>query len=232
VSADERLDQRAEALALEGADPVRVDLLRRARNFKRSWVEMAEALLELRVSRRYEDWGYKDLYAYCSEELLIKKRTVDKLTGSYNTLQTHAPEVLQSDFDQRRMPSVDAVDYFAKAVDRVSDPGTAPPEEPAESVVQDLKQAVFDEQRPVTSLRRRFNGVVFTKSHDENALAIMEKSNAAAQRLCNWLPNIEGLGRDRIAETAACLDALIRDLEALIPETRDRVAAQRERQAS
>jgi len=210
---------------MEGADPLRVDLLRRARNFKRSWVEMAEALLELRVSRAYEAWGYKNLYAYCSEELLIKKRTVDKLTGSYNTLQQHAPEMLRDDFDQRQMPSFDSVDYFAKAVERVSEPG--PREEPAEDVVSDLKQAVFDEQKPVTSLRRRFNGVIFTKSHDENALQIMEKANAAAQRLCAWLPNIDGLGHDRVAEVAASLDGLIRDLEQLLPEARERVAESR-----
>lgn len=232
MSADERLDQRAEALASEGADPVRVELLRRARNFKRSWVEMAEALLELRVTRGYEAWGYKDLYAYCAEELLIKKRTVDKLTGSYDTLQRHAPEVLSNDFDQRRLPSFDAVDYFAKAVDRVSEPGSGPLDDPAETVVEDLKQAVFEEQKPVTALRRQFNGVIFTKSNDENALAIMEKANAAAERLCHWLPNIEGLGRDRVAETAAALDGLIRDLEALIPEARERVASERARQAS
>lgn len=224
MSADERLDQRAETLALEGGDPLRVDLLQRARNFKRSWVEMAEALLELRVNRAYENWGYKDLYSYCAEELLIKKRTVDKLTGSYNTLQQHAPEMLREDYDQRQMPSFDSVDYFAKAVERVSEPGAGPLETPSNEVVSDLKQAVFDEQKPVTSLRRRFNGVIFTKSHDENALQIMEKANAAAQRLCNWLPNIDGLGRDRVADVAASLDALIRDLEEMLPEARERVA--------
>ena len=52
----------------------------------------------------------------------------------------------------------------------------------------------------------------------------MEKANAAAQRLCNWLPNIDGLGRDRVADVAASLDALIRDLEEMLPEARERVA--------
>ncbi|MCA9620009.1 MAG: hypothetical protein KC731_13380 [Myxococcales bacterium] len=226
---DDRLNDRAETLETEGGDPLRVELLRRARRFKRSWVEMAEALLELRVSRAYESWGYKDLYGYCAEELLIKRRTVDKLTGSYDTLKRHAPEVLAEDYDERRVPSFDAVDYFARAVDRVSDPGAVVWEDgggESTEVVDDLRRAVFEEQRPVTSLRRRFNDVLFTKSHDENALAIMEKAHGAAERLCSLLPNVEGLDKGRVAEVAAALDGLIRDLEGLMPDRRARVEAQ------
>jgi hypothetical protein len=223
VSAEDKLDQRAEALALEGGDPQRVEMLQRARNFKRSWVEMAEGLLELRVSRAYEAWGYKDLYAYCAEELLIKKRSVDKLTGSYDAIQRHAPEVLADTYDERLVPTFDSVNYFARAVDRVEEESATHDD----AVVEDLRHAVFEDRAPVTSLRRRFNDVVFTKSHDENALAIMERTNNAAQRLCSWLPNIDGLRRERVAEVAAALDGLIRDLDGMLPETRDRVAEAR-----
>ena len=60
------------------------------------------------------------------------------------------------------------------------------------------------------------------KSPADDALAVMQRANSAAQRLCNLLPDIEGIGRDRVSEVGAALDAFIRDLESLIPEARDR----------
>ena len=41
-----KLQDRADELASQGADPMRIEALHRARRFKRSWLEMAEALSE------------------------------------------------------------------------------------------------------------------------------------------------------------------------------------------
>ncbi len=148
-----KLHERADQLEAEGADPFRVEVIRRARRFKRSWLEMAEALSTLRINKSYEGWGFADLYAYCAEELLLKRPTVDKLTGSYHTVKRHAPELLKED-DDARLPSFDAVDYFARAVGERGRPRTTPP--PAE-VVEQLERAVFDEARPVASIKKEFH---------------------------------------------------------------------------
>ena len=83
MTAASDLDSLADHLAREGADALRIELVRRARNFKRTWVEMAEALVEVRDTQAYLAWGYQDLYAYCHQELLLRQPTVDKLTGSF-----------------------------------------------------------------------------------------------------------------------------------------------------
>jgi hypothetical protein len=62
-----QLDEREALLEQQGAEPLRLEMLRLARSFKRSWIEMAEALVRLRDSRAYEGWGYPDLYAYCAD---------------------------------------------------------------------------------------------------------------------------------------------------------------------
>ena len=83
MTTHERLDRLHDALESQGADRLRLELVRRARNFKRSWVEMAEALTRVRAAQVYLEWGYPDFETYCHSELMLTKGTVDKLTGSY-----------------------------------------------------------------------------------------------------------------------------------------------------
>src|SRR5687767_8775032 len=99
-----KLDALAQMLERTGDDPQRLELVHRAQRFKRSWLELAEALQALSRSRAYEAWGYADLREYCSKELLIRSATVDKLLLSFSTLERHAPEVLERDGVARNIP--------------------------------------------------------------------------------------------------------------------------------
>jgi hypothetical protein len=219
-----QLDDRATMLAQQGADPLRLEMVRLARSFKRSWLEMAEALVRLRDSRAYEGWGYDDLYAYCADELFIKKRTVEKLTGSYVALERHAPAALHGhDHAQVQMPSWDALDYYARAVGEGESPGASPPPHASPDVLDELKQAVFDEGAPISTLRRRFHSVLYAKSADQQELEALESAVAAARRLASLLPAINGLSAARVSQVAEALEALQRDLDELLPEARDRV---------
>jgi hypothetical protein len=53
----EVLEALADRMERNGADPARVDIVRRAQRFKRSWVELAEGLYALRKSRRFQQWA-------------------------------------------------------------------------------------------------------------------------------------------------------------------------------
>ncbi|HMI86187.1 MAG TPA: hypothetical protein VK550_18965, partial [Polyangiaceae bacterium] len=64
-------------------DPERVDLLRRTRQFKASWIELAEALTESRRRGGFRRWGYDSFEDYTRRELFLRQETVDKLTGSF-----------------------------------------------------------------------------------------------------------------------------------------------------
>ena len=79
------------------------------------WIELGEGLWRLRKQRKYEAWGYSDLHEYCQKELHIKAATIDKLMLSYGTVREHAPDVLRRDGVARDIPSLEAVDYFARA---------------------------------------------------------------------------------------------------------------------
>ena len=213
----EVLEALADRMEQGGSDPVRVDIVRRAQRFKRSWVELAEGLTALRKSRRYEQWGYTDLGDYCQKELHIKSATLDKLVLSYGALRTHAPEVLRRDGVSREIPSLEAVDYFSRAVGSEDGPVKdkrrldAPRE-----VLDELRAAVFEEARSVGELRKRFDPILRPKSASEEAADGLRKLKALAERVTASVQTTEGLSEKRVGRVLAVMEALIRDVEELM----------------
>jgi len=220
MATHQRLGDLAEALEAEGADELRVHVVRRARDFKRSWVMMAEALVEVRNRESYLHWGYEDFYAYCSLELQLKQATADKLTGSYVALKRHAPSVLKRDGLNERIPTCDAVDYFAKAIQK--SPGNDAEREPAvdREVVDELRHAVFEEGAPVTELRKRFSPLFHPKPEGAEQIDTIRRATAAARRLERTIEEIDGLHRPTVRAALDSLEALREELTDLLERTK------------
>jgi len=215
MATHQRLGDLAEALQAQGADELRVHLVRRAREFKRSWVMMAEALVEARNREAYLSWGYEDFYSYCALELQLKRATADKLTGSYVALKRHAPSVLKRDGLNERIPTCDAVEYFAKALHE--EPGG---EEDARAidpaVVDELRHAVFEEGAPVTELRKRFNSVFHPRPEGAEQMEAIRRATATARRLERMIEEIDGLHRPTVRAALDSLEALREELTELL----------------
>ncbi|HJL17073.1 MAG TPA: hypothetical protein RMH99_15515 [Sandaracinaceae bacterium LLY-WYZ-13_1] len=194
----------------------RMKVISQARLFKRSWVDMAEALVAVRNRRLYERWGYETLHGYALEELNVKRSTCDKLTGSYYALERHVPHVLQWDGVAQQVPEMEAVDYFAKAVEpRPPRDGEEAPPPPPEDVVDELKQAIFEDQVSTPSLRRRFNPVLHPKDESEVRRDLLNKVRSNARRLEALVSDVDGLDEDRVDRVTTCLEELRRDLDRL-----------------
>lgn len=212
-----QLDALAQFLEQHGDDPQRLDLVRRAQAFKRSWIELAEALVRVRASGEYRAWGYDDFHRYCQGELHLKSATVDKLTVSYATLRSHAPDVLERDGVVRAIPSVQAIDYFSRAVDRAANDapehGNLRLEQGA--FMDELRSAVFDDARPVTELRKRFDPILRPQSGASQQLQHVDNALRTLRKLVETLPLIDGLSMQRRQRTEASIDLLREDLDAL-----------------
>jgi hypothetical protein len=224
MATHQRLGDLAEALEAEGADELRVHVVRRAREFKRSWVNMAEALVEVRNRESYLDWGYEDFYSYCSLELQLKQATADKLTGSYVALTRHAPSVLKRDGLNERIPTCDAVDYFAKALQRNPSNDADGERGVRQEVVDQLRAAVFEEGAPVAELRKRFNPVFSPKPEGAEYLDGIRRATATARRLEKMLEEIDGLPRPTVRAALDSLEALREDLTQLLERTKAQYA--------
>jgi hypothetical protein len=213
----EQLQELVERLE-RGGDDERLDIVRRAQRFKRSWVELAEGIAKLKKSRAYERWGYASLEEYCGKELHIRENTMAKLTLSYGALREHAPEVLKRDGVVREIPPLDAVEYFAKAFrsdDEDGAPATRRLDAP-KSVIDELRSAVFDEGSTVTALRKRFDPILNPKAANDEAGESLRKLKAVAERLAQGVQGVEGLSDARVARVLAVVEALVRDLDEMI----------------
>jgi hypothetical protein len=226
-----KLDALEQMLARSGDDPRRLELVRRAQRFKRSWLELAEALHELRKSRAYEAWGYAGLEDYCHKELSIRPATVDKLLLSFSTVERHAPEVLERDGVARNIPSLEAIDYFTRALGDEQRPGPFRRLDAGDEMIEQLRSAVFDEGQNVRELRERFNPVLNPRSEHAEDSETARKARAAAQRLHEIVPSVPGLSEARVGRVLAVLEALLSDLDAMLDKQAAKTARKRDKRA-
>lgn len=185
---DRQMEDRMLAVA---DDPMRADTLQKARAFKRTWLELAEALTRVQSHKSYEGWGYPDFDAYCRKELHLRGATVAKLLGSYRFLETSAPRVIEraraTDHFESPIPSLPAVEFVQKATERnAADAET----------LQTIQRVAFDEGLDAPVLARRFKDVAFPETERDRR----EKSRAA------------------IAATARRLSALIAETVSPVPK--------------
>lgn len=194
----------AEAEAAHADDPERAELLRRARQFKASWIQLAEALTQAKRSGRWKDWGYDSFEAYAKGELHLRQETVDKLTGSFSFLQRRAPAVLERDPIREPFPTYQAVDFLRRA----EESDTAPRE-----AVEEIRRRVIDEAAPLGAVSRAYRDVVFPVDEDTLVARDVAGVKNVARRLRELLEATRAVPRKVATETAAAIDRLLEAIE-------------------
>jgi hypothetical protein len=195
----------ADAEAEHADDPERVEMLRRTRRFKASWLELAEALSEGRRHAHFKRWGYDSFEDYTKRELHLRQETVDKLTGSFMFLKKRAPEVLTRDGLSRTIPSYQAVDFLRRAEAEEKAP---------EEAVEAIRQRVIEDGAALPSIVRQFKDVVFPV--DARTQKERDTSNLlnVAKRLRELLGETHVVPRRLASEVGESLDRLLDTLRA------------------
>ena len=199
----------ADAEAAHADDPERVELLRRARRFKASWIELAEALTLLKRNGRWREWGFDSIEAYARAELRLKPDTVDKLTGSFSFLQRRAPTVLSRDALTEPLPSYQAVDFLRRAEEQEGAPTEA---------VEGIRRRVLEEAAPLASVSREYRDLVFPVDEDTLRARDAAAVKNVATRLREILAETRAVPRRIASEASASLDRL---LEALVGQAEE-----------
>lgn len=176
---DRQMEDRMLAVA---NDPQRADTLAKARAFKRTWLELAEALTRVQNQRSWEAWGYSDFDAYCRKELHLRGSTVAKLLGSYRFLETSAPRVIERARDTEALeapiPSLPAVEFVQKATERAAaDPET----------LETIRRVAFEEGMDAPILARRFKDVAFPETDRDRREKLSASIAQAARRLSSLI---------------------------------------------
>jgi hypothetical protein len=175
---DRQMEDRLHAVA---DDPVRADTLQKARAFKRTWLELAEALSRANDKRLWDKWGFEDFDAYCRKELHLRSSTVAKLLGSYRFLETSAPRVIErarSDRFEAPIPSLPVVEF----VQRATETGAADAE-----TLRSIHRVAFEEGADAPVLNRQFGKVAFPQTDHDRRDKLRGSIAQAARRLSSLL---------------------------------------------
>ena len=162
-------------------DPVRADTLQKARAFKRTWLELAEALTRVSDKRLWETWGFTDFDAYCRKELHLRGSTVAKLLGSFRFLETSAPRVIErarADGFEAPIPSLPAVEFVQKATERAAaDPET----------IETIKRVAFEEGVDAPLLAKKFRDIAFPETESDKREKLRSNIAQTARKLSSLI---------------------------------------------
>ena len=173
-------------------DPERAEALTAARNFKRSWLELAEALSKVYERKSWKHWGYASFDEYSKSELHITKATASKLIGSFRFLKTSAPKIIEraQAAPEAPIPSMKAIDFVARAEKR-GDAST--------SVLKEIRQAAFEEGADAPMLTKRFKEIAFPMKPDQKRARVRAQLAATGKRLAALLADPDSPLPDPVA---------------------------------
>jgi CRISPR/Cas system CSM-associated protein Csm2 small subunit len=208
------VDRALAALEEQHADdPERVELLRRTRRFKSSWLQLGEALAEVKRGKTWERWGYESLEAYAKAELKLRMDTVEKLTGSYMFLHKSAPEVLRRDPLANHLPSYQAIDFLRRAEERneqsIAEGGD---HTVSEETMGEVRKKVLDEGVPMATVARLYKDSLFPVSESEKKTKDKKDIKAAATKLKELLAETQAVPRRLASTVGDALDELLNEL--------------------
>jgi hypothetical protein len=175
--------QMEDRLLAVSNDPLRADTLQKARAFKRTWLELAEALTKVQSNRSWEQWGFTDFDAYCRKELHLRGSTVAKLLGSYRFLETSAPRVIErarvgGDSFESPIPSLPAVEFVQKATERAAaDPET----------LETIQRVAFDEGLDAPLLAKKFKEIAFPETDRDKREKLRSGIAQTARKLSSMI---------------------------------------------
>jgi hypothetical protein len=187
-------------------DPERATVLRLTRRFKASWLELGEALAEVKRNTSWERWGYPTFEAYAKGELKLRSDTVEKLTGSYMFLHKSAPEVLRRD-PLEPIPTFQAVDYLRRVEEKAAEDDSIPQE-----TLVDVRKQILDEGVPLTKVARLYNDTLFPVSEHDKRESSKKAIKTTATKLRDLLADSNAVPK-RLAQTVGeALDELLAEI--------------------
>lgn len=201
------VDRALAALEEQHADdPERATMLRLTRRFKASWLELGEALSEVKRNKTWERWGYESFDAYAKTELKLRADTVEKLTGSYLFLHKRAPEVLTRD-PLEALPSYQAIDYLRRVEEKAEEDDTIPKE-----TVVDVRKQILEDNVPVAKVARLYNDTLFPVSETAKRESNRKAIKSTATKLRDLLADTDAVPKRLASTVGEALDELLAEL--------------------
>lgn len=190
-------------------DPERATMLRLTRRFKASWLELGEALSQVKRTATWQRWGYDSFDAYAKTELKLRAETVEKLTAGYVFLHKRAPEILQRDPLDAPLPSYQAIDYLRRAEERGAEDESIPKE-----TIADVRKRILDDNAPLATVARLYNETLFPVSDHDKRESAKKSLKTTATKLRDLLADTDAVSKRLASTLGEALDELLAELSA------------------
>lgn len=183
-------------------------MLRLTRRFKASWLELGEALADVKRSKSWERWGYDSFEAYAKTELKLRGDTVEKLTASYMFLHKRAPEVLRRD-PLEALPTYQAIDYLRRVEEKAAEDDSIPQE-----TVAEVRKQIIEDNVPAAKVARLYNDRLFPVSDSEKRESAKKSIRSTATKLRELLAETDAVSKRLAGSIGEALDELLTELSA------------------
>lgn len=189
------------------AGSLRHQILKSAKEFKTSWVELGRALYSAWKDKMYKSWGYVTFDAYTAKEIGIRKATALKLLKSYYFLEKEHSTYLDDEYvessEAARVPPVESIDLLRRARE-----GKKVDEEEYAT----LKASVFEKGKEPSDVKRELTQMLKQREELQPEEAFRRKQRAALKRLLGALRSLH-----REAEVSKLLSApLLKEIAGLV----------------
>lgn len=196
-----------------GDDPLRREVLRQAKNFKESWIELGRALYTVWKDKLYRGWGFSTFDLYTAKEIGIRKATSLKLLRSYCFLEKEEPGVLRaysSDPSSTTLPAFESVDLLRKAKNgKVLD----------DDDYSDFKQKVFNGTETAEA-KKELTALIRQRKELDPEEVWEKKRQAQLKRLVSILRSVG----DEIQSQKLAPASLARDISSLVQRIESELA--------
>jgi len=200
----ENLEQRMQEM---DESSVRYHVLKCAKDFKTSWIELGRALYTVYKDKLYKDWGYTEFDAFTIKEIGIRKQTALKLLKSYYFLEKEEPVYLQKDFSESheaaQVPSFESIDVLRLAKNK---------KDLDKKDYETLKKEVFEKGKDAREIKKNLGVMIRERVELDPEEAWQKKKTSTVRR---FLGTLKALKLE--IETAKLLPApLLREAASLI----------------
>lgn len=161
---------------------LRYQVLKSAKDFKCSWIELGRSLYSVYKDKMYKEWGYINFDVYVAREIGIRKQTAMKLLKSYYFLEKEEPQYLKSDYTDSakpaNIPSYESVNILRQAKNKKG---------LDEHDYSDLKKDIFERGKDAQEVKKNLGVIIRQRQELDPEEAQEKRKRSTVNRLLGQL---------------------------------------------
>lgn len=201
------LEQIEEKMADMDANSMRYKVLRAAKGFKTSWIDLGQILYTVWKDKLYKNWGFSAFEAYSAKEIGIRKETALKLLRSYSFLEKEEPKYLAESYREEAnvasIPNYESVNLLRLASNK---------KDMDHEDYNKIKKYVLEKGTDVKEVKKDLTQMIRQREELDGEEAWQKKRLQLLKRLLGTLRSVS----DEIRVSKLLPAKMIKDIEGVI----------------